>query len=382
MSESVTNAALYRRSLLKVLGLVMLLAAVSLGCSVGQALVGRAGVSAPTPTKTPRPTFTPLPGVLTPLATSGVTVRGTLPPGVVAQVPAPGGAPVAEGTPQQGVIEGGSTELLLYATDTPAPSPTPEPLQATPQPTGDVETNRPTRESGPRPQPTPYVVVNTDTLNARRGPGTTFERVGQVKRGDQLMVLGKTPDGTWINVCCVANQPVWVFAELVTEMGAVDLVTVVTPAPTPIPPPPAPIPPPQPTRTPAPTPAPPFDIARGPEFPIQRDNGIMTIYIKVYEGPPDNQTPLPGYILKVLRNGVDVSDNEQSFGDREFEHTAISEGNLETNLKFEMVRAGEADWEIYLARPGGFRVSPITKFTTMGDSYRNLVVYIAYWLAR
>lgn len=382
MSASVVKAALYRRSLVRVLGLVMLLAAVSLGCSVGQALVGRAGVSAATPTKTPRPTFTPLPAALTPLATSGISVRGTLPPGVVAQAPATGGLPLAEGAAQEGAIAGGSTELLIYATDTPAPSPTPEPPQATPQPTSDVETNRPVRESGPRPQPTPYVVVNVDTLNARRGPGTAFERVGQVKRGDQLMILGRTPDGAWVNVCCVANQPVWVFAEFVTEMGAVAQVAVVTPAPTPIPPPPTPIPPPQPTRTPAPTPAPPFDIARGPEFPIQRDNGIMTIYVKVYEGPPDNQTPLPGYILKVMRNGADVSNNEQSFGSREFEHTAISEGNLETNLKFEMIRAGEADWEIYLARPGGFRVSPITQFTTKGDSYRNLVVYIAYWLAR
>ena len=77
-----------------------------------------------------------------------------------------------------------------------------------------------------------------------------------------------------------------------------------------------------------------------------------------------------------------MSDNEQSFGSRDFERTAISEGSLETNLKFEMIRAGEADWEIYLARSNGFRVSPITQFTTKGDSYRNLVVYIAYWLAR
>ena len=52
------------------------------------------------------------------------------------------------------------------------------------------------------------------------------------------------------------------------------------------------------------------------------------------------------------------------------------------NLKFELRNAGEADWEIYLARPGGIRVSPITSFTTKGNSYRNLVVYIAYWLAR
>lgn len=127
---------------------------------------------------------------------------------------------------------------------------------------------------------------------------------------------------------------------------------------------------------------PPFDIARGPEFLMQRDTGIMTIYVKVYEGPADNQKPLGGYILKVRRDGVDVSNNLQSFDDRIFDATAISEGSREYNLKFEMINAGEADWEIYLARPGGFRVSPIAPFTTKGDSYRNLVVYIAYWLAR
>lgn len=399
MSESSVKAALYRRAVIRVLGLVLLLAFVSLGCSVGQALIGSTGANAPTPTKTPRATFTPLPGALTPQATAGIVVRGTLPPGVVARAPgSQAGAATTDGTPEEGegmepgAAEGtetevgampeGSTELLIYATDTPAPSPTAEPALPTSAPTGDVETNRPTPASGPRPQPTPHVVVNTNTLNGRRGPGTTFERVGQAKRGDELMVLGRTPDGTWINVCCMANQPVWVSAELVTEKGPVDTVAVVTPEPTPIPPPPAPPPTARPTDTPAPTPAPPFDIARGPEFPIKRDNGILTIWVKVYEGPPDNQKALPGYILKVIRNGVDVSDNRESFGDRDFERTAVSEGSLQTNLKFEMERAGEADWEIYLARPGGFPVSPSTKFTTKGDSYRNLVVYIAYWLAR
>jgi hypothetical protein len=52
------------------------------------------------------------------------------------------------------------------------------------------------------------------------------------------------------------------------------------------------------------------------------------------------------------------------------------------NLKFEMNNAGEAKWRIYLAKPDGYRVSPISEFTTLGDSYRNLVVYIAYRLAR
>ncbi len=108
----------------------------------------------------------------------------------------------------------------------------------------------------------------------------------------------------------------------------------------------------------------------------------MTIWVKVYQGPPDNESPLGGYILKVFRDGVDISDKAQSFGDQDFYNTGKFQGNYDYNLKFELNDASESDYEIYLARPNGFRVSPITKFTTKGTSYRTVVVYMAYWLAR
>lgn len=360
----------HRRALRRLLTLMLMLAAVSVSCSVGQALVGQSQMVVPTPTKTPRPTFTPLPAVLTPHVTPGPIVRGVLPPGVTPQVPAPAVGTFATGQPE-GEEPAGSTSLILYATDTPLPSPTLEPTEFVP-------TGTPEGETAPQAAPTPYVVVNAETVNGRRGPATTFPRIGVAKRGEEFMVLARTPDGAWWQVCCMANQPVWVAAELVTAQGAVDTVPVVTPPPTPVPPPP---PAPTPVPPPSPTPAPPFDIAQGPQFPFQRDNGVLTIWVKVYEGPLDNQKPLAGYILKVFRDGVDVSDNAQSFGNAPFNNT-FPEGNFEYNLKFERYNAGEADWEIYLARPGGFRVSPVTQFTTKGDSYRNLVVYIAYWLAR
>jgi hypothetical protein len=126
---------------------------------------------------------------------------------------------------------------------------------------------------------------------------------------------------------------------------------------------------------------PPFDIARGPEFPIQRDNGVLTIWVKVYEGLSPYEKPLGGYLLKVLRDDVDVSQPALSHN-RPFDRTAKTEGEREYNLKFEMFDASEADWRIYLARADGTRVSPVTSFTTKGNSYRNLVVYMAYWLAR
>lgn len=358
------------QALYRLLALAVALMAVSISCSVGQLLVGQSEAVLPTPTKTPRPTFTPLPAVLTPRATVGPLVRGALPPGVTPVAPAPGfGTPAAIRPEQEEPV--GSTSLILYATDTPVPTPTPVPTEVTPSPT-------PEGGTGPQATPTPYVIVNADTINGRRGPATTFPRIGEAKRGEELIILARTPDGNWWQVCCMANQPVWVAAELVIAQGALETVPVVTPPPTPVPPPPpAPTPIPPPTLT----PMPPFDIAQGPQFPFQRDNGVLTIWVKVYEGPLDNQKPLAGYILKVFRDGVDVSDNAQSFGNAPF-YNSFPEGNFEYNLKFERFNAGEADWEIYLARPGGFRVSPVTQFTTKGDSYRNLVVYIAYWLAR
>jgi hypothetical protein len=227
--------------------------------------------------------------------------------------------------------------------------------------------------------PTPYVIIKAETINGRRGPGATFERIGQAKKGDELMIMGRTPDGTWWQVCCMANQSVWVSADLVEAKGPTDTTPVMTPAPAPPPPlPPAP----KPSATPAPTPMPPFDIARGPEFPIQRDSGTITMLVQVFEGPSDNQHPLGGYQLKVFRDGVDVTQSALSYDDRDFDSTLAVEGGFKYNLKFEMPNAGEADWKIYLARPGGFRMSPISEFTTKGDSYRNQVVYIAYKLAR
>jgi hypothetical protein len=325
-----------------------------------------------------------LPGALNTPSTPAGIVRGALPPGVTVEAAGGmSGSASGAGTPAVMAIVG-DTSLLIYATNTPTASPTP---------TRRPPTSTPIERAGTEPalaRPTPYVVIQAETLNGRRGPGTQYERVGQAKKGQELFILGRSADGSWIQVCCLANQPVWVSADQVESKNGAELVAVLTPPPLPSPTPTrprvaaAPRTGQSPIATPKPagTPLPPFDIARGPEFPITRDNGVMTIWAKVYEGPADNQKPLGGYVLKVFRDGVDVSDNAQSFDDRDFDSTGKFQGNYKYNLKFELNDASESDYEIYLARPGGFRVSPITKFTTKGTSYRTLVIYMAYWLAR
>ena len=384
MKQPMNRNRVWARGTRSLLVAALLLALASLACSVGETLVGRSADVVLTPTKTPRPTFTPLPTIATGGNKATPGVRGVLPPGVTVQPPSAEGpfTPIAESTVisgTQGSATNGAISIVLYATETPLPSPTSEPAGPTPEPTQDVETNRPTREGGPRPLPTPYAIVKPATIIGRRGPATTFARIGEAKQGTELMIMGRSPDGAWWQVCCMANQPVWVSADLVEAKGPVDATPLLTPAPTPVPPPPAA---PRPTATPAPTPMPPFDIARGPEFPIKRDDGTMTLLVQVYEGPLDNQHPLGGYQLKVFRDGVDVTQNGVSFDDRDFDATLAVEGGFKYNLKFEMPHAGEADWKIYLARPGGFRMSSVSEFTTKGDSYRNQVVYVAYKLAR
>jgi hypothetical protein len=388
MTNSSSQNAVYGRSQGPVILIaLMMLVLATLSCSVGQALVGEPS-PAPTATKTPRPTFTPLPDILTPSPTPRLAVRGALPPGVTAQPPTDdrtGGGMATDAIALALEYQRGSTSVVLIATETPAPSATPGPTAApssTAPPTSDVETNRPTRAAGPRALPTPYAVVNAATLIGRRLPGKTFERLGQAVKGDELMILARTPDSDWWQVCCLANQPVWVPADQVTARGPLESLPVLTPPPTP-PPTPRPLPPP--TPLPTATRLPPFDVARGPEFPYPVDDGRMTIWAKVYEGLEPYEKPLPGYVLKIFRDGVDISSPQHSAGDQDFNkiyQTGRTDPVYEYNLKFEMPDAGEADWEIYLAKPDGYRVSEIKKFTTKGDSYRSLVLYIAYWLAR
>ena len=266
MKQPMNRNRVWARGTCSLLVAALLLALASLACSVGETLVGRSADAVATPTKTPRPTFTPLPRIATGGNEATTGVRGVLPPGVTVQTPSAEGpaASITAGTVVSGTQAGatdGAISIVLYATETPPPSPTPEPAGPTLEPTQDVETNRPTREGGPRPLPTPYAVVKPATITGRRGPATSFARIGEAKKGTELMIMGRTPDGAWWQVCCMANQPVWVSADLVEAKGPVDATPLLTPAPTPVPKPPAA---PRPSATPAPTPMPPFDIARAP----------------------------------------------------------------------------------------------------------------------
>lgn len=258
------------------------------------------------------------------------------------------------------------------ATLTAAPTLTSTPT-ATPSPT-------PTLTPSATPVPTPFAIVRAPVVEAWRGPATTYESLGRASEGQVLVVLGHSADDAWLWVCCIANQPGWVPNQGLLVVNPLAVAPILTP-------PPSPTVAPTPTRRPPPTPTltplPPFDIARGPEFPAQVANDLLTIYVKVYQGPPDAECALPGFKLKVLRNDIDVSQDATSRGATcAFDSTGPTLGNYLYNLKFEMPAAGEAEWTLFLADASGVPVSPPTTFSTAGTRSRNLVVFIAYFLAR
>lgn len=61
------------------------------------------------------------------------------------------------------------------------------------------------------------VVVTTDTLNVRAGPGITHKVVAQVKRGTVLTVLERSQLGDWLRVRTPAGVEGWVSSRYVTS---------------------------------------------------------------------------------------------------------------------------------------------------------------------
>ncbi|MCB0199770.1 MAG: SH3 domain-containing protein [Caldilineae bacterium] len=174
------------------------------GCALVNLLVDY-----PTPTPPPqralRPTFTP-------------TATREAPVEAVVQAPEATPAPPAE-QPQEPPAEQTDQQA------TPVEQPTEPPAE-------------------PTATPTPFLVVANGVANARSGPGTDYEQIGELPQGAQLALIARNEAGDWWQACCMGDQPVWVFGDLVTLQGSVDGIAVAAN----VPPPPSP--------TPSPTPQP------------------------------------------------------------------------------------------------------------------------------
>lgn len=303
----------------------------SLGCSLGRILVGE---PTPTPTRvppTPLPTWTPLlSSQLSPADIATLTVQAALAWPTLTPTSTP------------------------TSTETPTPTITPTPSETLP----------PTLEATLT--PTPYVVVAGQQINLRDGPSVAYPVVGVAYAGEQFTVVGRNEPATWWKVCCYDGREVWVSAQVVTPQGSFGEVVVVGGSELAEPPPPTETPP----ATETPRPYRPFDIGDGPQFFVS-NNAWLTVWIKTFAGQPPASWPVPGYRLRVLRNGADVSKQDSTKPVFELSAPLIVDdqkayGNRrEYNLKYEYLpEAGDAQWTIYLIDSNGVQVSPEVTFQT------------------
>jgi hypothetical protein len=88
--------------------------------------------------------------------------------------------------------------------------------------------------------------VNIEALNLRAGPGTHYDKVGLLTRGDTPEVLARTAAGDWLAVRTASGTEGWIFAvyvDLNLSSESIPLVSEIPPTPTPSGPTSTPLPP-------------------------------------------------------------------------------------------------------------------------------------------
>jgi hypothetical protein len=299
-----------KRTFTVLLGTVLILALGSLGCSVSR-FVARGSSPTVTPTRTPRPTWTPRNGlkIATPTLDTTRFPGVTLPtePVSTAQVLVSGSeGPVFVPVPAEGA-SGVQTVVVVIVTATPVPPPTetPGPPTFTPGPTDTPGPPTATPTMTATPLPPVMVKVKVNTANVRQGPSNYYPVVAKLNSGTEITVVGRNRDGDWWKVCCVNGADVWIAASAVSSEGplwAVPEVANIPPAP------PTAIPPP--TPLPTPTYAWPFRL-EGKVVEYPHGQNFFRVDGVLYNGA----TPLWNYKLRIrkLSTGQEwLSDGSQN----------------------------------------------------------------------
>ncbi len=350
-------------------------AAAGEGAAADRGQVMAAQRSTPIPTRTPVPTFTPTAADLRPLIiitppqqqTPGVIV---VPPGMEAQVVLPTPIPPTE-TP---------TFPPPTATETPTLTPT---FTGTPMPT-----------------PTPYIEIQSGLVTLRSGPGVNYPLIAQLGPDIPVALVGRNPQGTWLQICCINGADVWVASQHVLIFNDVSQLPLVNAAPPPTPTETA-------TATATATATPyqyPFELARGPEF-TPTNNAFLSIWVKLFVGNWNaDEVPAEGYFLEVEFEGFDRPSRYGEEPSRDtFELTASpGAGNRQQyNLKYEyhpynpdrasypsatatptaLELIGTGTWTVWVKDGAGNQLSEKVSFTTAPFN-SNREVYIAWQRVR
>jgi SH3-like domain-containing protein len=159
---------------------VHLSALLILVCGVALTLAGcgafGAEAATPEPTRTPVPTFTPTPEIV------------------------PATSPAVE-TPPAATTPVADALAVTAAAPTATPGATETPVAA-------------------------RLTIAGEAVNVRSGPATTYDLVATAAAGGRFAITGRNAAGDWWQICCVSDQPGWVFGELATVENIQDVALV------------------------------------------------------------------------------------------------------------------------------------------------------------
>ena len=224
----------------------------------------------------------------------------------------------------------------------------------TPTPTATFTPEIPPTET-PTATPAPELLIVAPVVNVRQGPSIAYGIIGQVRQDERYQLTGRNDNDSWWQICCIGADLGWITSQLTAPSGPVDSVPIASAPQLP----PTPFPSDTPLPTPLPTPSWRFWLSEGPE-PWETNNAWLTIWLKTYIGSYPNTVPVPGYRLKVFRNGVDVSQPDMTLDRYQWSAPSVEGdptafGNRrQYNLKYEYhPQAGDAEWRIYLVDGSG-----------------------------
>ena len=161
----------------------------------------------------------------------------------------------------EAMLEAFSLTLTASSTDSAVPMATLYP-SPTPAPSATIIPTAP-----PTPTPMLYAVVSVEQSHVYAGPGENYDELGIVRRGDRLLLYGRSEDGIWSQVDHLGRKG-WIPIQAVAVPIEPTLLPTVTAPPTPI-------------RTPTPT--------ATPSLPTP--NTVVSLQNPGFEGIHDNLIP-------------------------------------------------------------------------------------------
>lgn len=238
------------------------------------------------------------------------------------------------------------------------------------------------------PTPTPsYEITSTQEVAVYLEPKHEGSFLTKIKPEAvaALQMKAITTDREWIQVCCFAGAPkseLWV-KYLDVKIERTDQIKQLTQV----------IPP---TATPDVEDTN-FMIEAGPEY-YETSNGLLVIYVKVFQGPEGTQAPLPGYMLRVYFKDEKSDVYEEmlptnSGSVSQAEYTWFKNNIHIYNLKYEYDPGnppqgktkqdllGAGVWKFWLTNAQGTKLSPPKEFVTNPMNPRR-EIFISYGLVR